>query len=167
MTLKIALACAAVAALPLTTEACAADAQVRPAKGGVCGSGLNSEQAANAAAVIRAADDMGMPERATVIAVATTLQESDLDSSTVGDNGLAIGIFQQHPHWGRNRTNPEVSARRFFSHLKQVKGWEDMPLTRAAQAVQNSAFPNAYAKHESRATRIVAKLASHACKEGR
>lgn len=167
MTLKIALAYAAVAALSLATDACAADAQARSSRGGVCGSGLNREQAVNAAAVIRAADDMGMPERAAVIAVATTLQESDLDSSTVGDGGLAIGIFQQHPHWGRNRTNPEVSARRFFAHLKQVKGWEEMSLTRAAQAVQRSAFPNAYAKHESRATRIVARLASRACKEAR
>jgi hypothetical protein len=32
--------------------------------------------------------------------------------------------------------------------LKQVRGWENMPITVAAQKVQRSAFPDAYAKHE-------------------
>ena len=32
--------------------------------------------------------------------------------------------------------------------LKQVRGWEDMAITVAAQKVQRSAFPDAYAKHE-------------------
>jgi hypothetical protein len=165
--LKTVLACAVVAALPLAADACTADAQVRPAKGGVCGSGLNREQAANAAAVIRVADDMGLPERATVIAIATTLQESDLNADEVGDGGQAIGVFQQHPHWGRNRTDPAASAKRFYSRLVQVSRWNTRPLTEAAQSVQKSAYPNAYAKHEARATRIVAKLTSPACKEGR
>ena len=32
--------------------------------------------------------------------------------------------------------------------LKQVRGWDNMPITVAAQKVQRSAFPDAYAKHE-------------------
>jgi hypothetical protein len=32
--------------------------------------------------------------------------------------------------------------------LQQVRGWESLPLTVAAQRVQRSAFPDAYAKHE-------------------
>ena len=32
--------------------------------------------------------------------------------------------------------------------LKQVRGWENMAITVAAQKVQRSAFPDAYAKHE-------------------
>lgn len=39
--------------------------------------------------------------------------------------------------------------------LAQIKGWESMSLTRAAQAVQRSAFPNAYAKWEPLATALV------------
>ena len=169
MTLKIAFACAALAALPMAAKACAADAQVRSPKGGVCGSGLDSEQAANAAAVIRVADEMGLPGRAAVIGVATTLQESDLRTYPPGDNdgGLAVGIFQQHPHWGPRRTNAGVSAKRFYNRLVKVTDWDTRPLTEAAQAVQGSAHPNAYAQHEDRAARIIAKLTSRSCKAAR
>jgi len=38
--------------------------------------------------------------------------------------------------------------------LKQVRGWENMAITVAAQKVQRSAFPDAYAKHE-RISRIL------------
>lgn len=40
--------------------------------------------------------------------------------------------------------------------LRQIKGWELMPVAAAAQAVQRSAFPTAYAKHEPLARAIVA-----------
>lgn len=43
--------------------------------------------------------------------------------------------------------------------LKQIKGWQAMPPTAAAQAVQRSAFPGAYAKHEPKARAIVAAYA--------
>lgn len=42
--------------------------------------------------------------------------------------------------------NPAYSATMFFSALRGVRGWESLPVTVAAQRVQRSAFPNAYAK---------------------
>ena len=50
---------------------------------------------------------------------------------------------------------PEYAAGKFYEHLLAVPGWQTMPLTEAAQRVQKSAYPNAYAKHEPRATAIV------------
>jgi hypothetical protein len=40
--------------------------------------------------------------------------------------------------------------------LKQIKGWEGMEVTRAAQAVQRSAYPTLYAQHEGLARSLVA-----------
>ncbi|MCF6467423.1 hypothetical protein FAF44_03210 [Nonomuraea sp. MG754425] len=164
MITKVTLVTLAIAALPMAaTSKCAPDANAaggNAVPGTSCRAGLTSSQAANAGAVLQMADSMGLPERAKVIAIATTLQESDLDETTVGDGGKAVGVFQQHPHWGRNRTDPAVSARRFYARLVKVPRWKSRPLTEAAQAVQRSAFPNAYAKHENRAMRIVAKLST-------
>jgi hypothetical protein len=171
MIAKLALATVVIAALPMATKGCAPDpgeANAGSAVGAVCTVdkktraklGLNTEQADNAAAVIGVAKDMGLPERAAVIAIATTLQESELLTNPPGDNdgGLAVGIFQQHPSWGRNRTDAAASARRFFSRLTKVSRWKTRPLTEAAQAVQHSGHPYAYADDEDRATRIVTKL---------
>jgi hypothetical protein len=41
-----------------------------------------------------------------------------------------------------------------------VAGWENLPLTQAAQAVQRSAFPDAYAKWENDAQQVVAAVGS-------
>ncbi|TMR90616.1 hypothetical protein [Nonomuraea basaltis] len=116
MIAKITLATVVIAALPMAAASrCEPGSQASAgAAGPVCeiskkarrDLGLTVEQAANAAAVIRVAADMGLPERAAVIGIATTLQESGLDQDAVGDGGLAVGVFQQHPHWGRNRTDP-------------------------------------------------------------
>ena len=42
--------------------------------------------------------------------------------------------------------------------LLDIPGWQSMSLTQAAQAVQISAFPNAYAKWEASATAWLAQL---------
>jgi hypothetical protein len=54
--------------------------------------------------------------------------------------------------------NPETSAHLFLQALTQVDGWENMPVTEAAQAVQVSAYPDAYAPHEGPATQVVHAL---------
>jgi murein DD-endopeptidase MepM/ murein hydrolase activator NlpD len=54
--------------------------------------------------------------------------------------------------------DPAYQARRFFDALMQVDGWQEMPLTRAAQAVQQSAFPDAYAAHQNEAIALVAAV---------
>ncbi|MEV1003380.1 hypothetical protein [Nonomuraea sp. NPDC050202] len=179
MIAKLTLATVAIVALPATASSCKA---VANAGGGavpfspLCGDpapkgklGLTDAQARNATTVIRVAIKRDLSRRAAVIGIATTLQESYLDNSVVGDNGTAFGIFQQRPvsGWGTvaTATDPEVAAGKFYSRLVKVKRWDTRPLTEAAQAVQRSAFPNAYAKHEAKAEWIVAKLAPRACKE--
>jgi cell wall-associated NlpC family hydrolase len=126
---------------------------------------LTSEQAANARIIIDTAKDLGLPHRAGVIALATALQESSLNNDTVGDHGQAFGLFQQHPEygWGTRAqvTNQRHAAQSFFSRLKKIKDWEVKPLTAVAQAIQRSAQPNAYAKHEARAEGLVTTLTGH------
>ena len=51
--------------------------------------------------------------------------------------------------------DPEYSAGAFLDALVQVPGWQNMRLTDAAQAVQVSAFPDHYQKHEPLAKAIV------------
>lgn len=166
MFVKLAFAAAVVAA-PMAAQSCEASTAMATAKvktSKSCRAGLSSAQASSARAVIKVGDQMRLPQRAKVIAIATTLQESNLNRYAVGDGGRAVGLFQQHPHWGGSRTDPAVSARRFYSRLVKVSRWQSRPLTEAAQAVQRSAHPTAYARHEGRAARIVATLSSARCK---
>ncbi|MFF4807886.1 hypothetical protein ACFY03_06680 [Micromonospora chersina] len=124
---------------------------------------LNGEQLANAKAIIAATKKAGLPERAAVISIATSLQESKLENlGHLGDanDHDSLGLFQQRPSsgWGTPEqiTDPEYSTLAFLKGLKQVDGWQDMPLTEAAQTVQVSAYPDAYAQWEQQAADIVA-----------
>ncbi|MGW4958214.1 C40 family peptidase [Nonomuraea sp. NPDC004186] len=123
---------------------------------------LTPHQAANARIIVKTANELGLPRRAAVIGIATALQESSLDNSTVGDHGRAFGIFQQHLEhgWGTRAqvSTPRHATRTFFDRLAKIKNWPAKPLTAVAQAIQRSAFPNAYAKHEARAERLVTGL---------
>ncbi|WNM39578.1 hypothetical protein RMN56_31505 [Micromonospora halotolerans] len=123
---------------------------------------LNDEQIANAKAIIAATKKAGLPERAAVISIATSLQESKLENlGHLGDanDHDSLGLFQQRPSsgWGTPEqiTNPEYATLAFEKGLKQVDGWDTMPLTEAAQTVQVSAYPDAYAQWEQQATDIV------------
>ncbi|WP_428967107.1 hypothetical protein [Micromonospora fluostatini] len=125
---------------------------------------LNDEQVANTKAIIAATKKAGMDERAAVVAIATALQESKLENlGHLGDRNDhdSQGLFQQRPSsgWGtvEQITDPEYSTLAFLKGLKQVDGWEDMPLTVAAQTVQVSAFPNHYAQWEKQAADLVAE----------
>ncbi|RZU75743.1 hypothetical protein EV384_4303 [Micromonospora kangleipakensis] len=124
---------------------------------------LNDEQTGNAKAIIAATKKAGLPERAAVISIATSLQESKLENlGHLGDRNDhdSLGLFQQRPSsgWGTPEqiTDPEYSTTAFLKGLKQVDGWQDMPLTEAAQTVQVSAYPDAYAQWEKQAAHIVA-----------
>ncbi|MEU2633203.1 hypothetical protein ABZ591_00915 [Micromonospora fulviviridis] len=125
---------------------------------------LNDEQTANAKAIIAATKKAGLPERAAVISIATSLQESKLENlGHLGDRNDhdSLGLFQQRPSsgWGTPEqiTDPEYSTLAFEKGLKQADGWQDMPLTEAAQTVQVSAYPDAYAQWEQQAADIVAQ----------
>ncbi|MGV9767473.1 hypothetical protein [Micromonospora tulbaghiae] len=138
--------------------------------------GLDQRQMDNAKAIVDVGREMKMPRRALVVAVATAMQESNLYNlaSDVlpesfdhphqgsGSDHDSVGLFQQRPSsgWGTvaQLMRPAYAARAFYAALREVPGWEDMSVTAAAQAVQVSAYPDAYARHEKRATTVVAAL---------
>ncbi|MFI1395186.1 hypothetical protein [Streptomyces sp. NPDC020681] len=126
---------------------------------------LSAEQAANAATISAVGTTRGMPERAVTIALATALQESGLRNLDHGDRD-SLGLFQQRPSkgWGTTRQilDPVYSAGKFYEHLAEVPGYSRLPLTVAAQKVQRSGFPQAYAKHEPDATLLAAALTGRA-----
>lgn len=103
----------------------------------------------------------GIPERGRIIAVATAFQESSLRNREDGDRD-SVGLFQQRPSqgWGTQEEilDPVYAAGQFYDALLQVDDWPDLPLTEAAQAVQQSAYPDAYAKWEPQATTLVRSL---------
>lgn len=107
----------------------------------------------------------GEPERARVIAIATAMQESSLRNIDYGDRD-SLGLFQQRPSqgWGDEAEilDPVYSAGAFYDALSAVPSWQQMSLTEAAQAVQRSAFPDAYATWESDARILVGGLSGAA-----
>ncbi|WP_314101244.1 LysM peptidoglycan-binding domain-containing protein [uncultured Frigoribacterium sp.] len=124
---------------------------------------LTAEQQQSARVIIRVGRELGVGDQAIVIALAAAAQESSLKNIHHGDRD-SLGLFQQRPStgWGTpaqltdaahatrlffgGRTNPNVGKTR---GLLDVRGWSSMSLTDAAQAVQLSAHPTAYAKWEA------------------
>ncbi|MFE5756460.1 heavy metal transporter [Streptomyces massasporeus] len=119
------------------------------------------EQGVNAATITAVGTARGLPERAVTIALATALQESALRNIKHGDRD-SLGLFQQRPSqgWGTPKEimDPTYSAGEFYDHLVKVPGYTRLPLTVAAQRVQRSGFPQAYAKHEPDAALLAAAL---------
>lgn len=165
-------AAAAPAAPAAAVQAAATTAPAQTAPAPVAG--LDQTQMNNAKKIVDTAKSMGLPERAQTIAIATAMQESNLhnlastklpESYEYTDEGEgsdhdSVGLFQQRQNWGQTKElmTPETSTRKFLDALVQVPGWEKLPVTVAAQKVQVSAYPDAYAKHEDRATQIVDTL---------
>ncbi len=122
----------------------------------------------NGKAVIAAGLQMRIPEKGIVVALATALQESGLRNLAnpnvpaslaiphegVGHDHLSVGIMQQQPWWGslRDLMTPGVAAQKFYTALLKIGGWQNMAPTVAAQSVQRSAFPDAYADDVAAAT---------------
>ena len=124
---------------------------------------LTAEQQQNARVIIAVGRELGVGDQAIVVALAAAAQESSLRNIHHGDRD-SLGLFQQRPStgWGTpaqltdaahatrlffgGRTNPNVGNTR---GLLDIRGWSSMSLTDAAQAVQLSAHPTAYAKWEA------------------
>ncbi|GGJ89966.1 hypothetical protein GCM10010123_19720 [Pilimelia anulata] len=128
--------------------------------GGV--SGFDGEQTGHAATIVAVGARLKVPPRGWVVAVATAMQESGLRNLPGGDRD-SVGLFQQRPSqgWGTiaQLRDPAYATTKFYQRLLTMPGWEAMPVTVAAQAVQRSAYPDAYAKHEPAATALVAAVA--------
>ncbi|QWF85181.1 hypothetical protein [Amycolatopsis sp. CA-230715] len=104
---------------------------------------------------------LGMPEHAATIALATALQESGLRNLPGGDRD-SLGLFQQRPSqgWGTpdQIKDPVYAATAFYKRLAALPGWADLPVTVAAQEVQRSGAPDAYAQWEPTARAAAAAL---------
>lgn len=126
---------------------------------------LNPTQQANARLIIQVGRDLGVPDYGIVIALAAAMQESSMRNLDYGDRD-SLGLFQQRPStgWGTPAQimDPVRSTKAFFGGsqnpnpgktrgLLDIAGWQSMTVTRAAQAVQISAYPDAYAKWETSA----------------
>jgi hypothetical protein len=128
---------------------------------------LATDQAANAALITAISVQRGLPPRAATIAVATAMQESKLRNIGHGDEvgPDSRGLFQQRPSqgWGTEAQvmDPVYATNAFYDHLVKVPGYETMAITEAAQAVQHSAFPEAYAQQEPMGRAYASALTGH------
>ena len=159
--MAVALAAEASGALAPTATSPMTACGSAPVKAGLSAGGLpalDASQIGNAQIIYNVAEDLQLPARAPVIAIATALQESRLRNLT-GGTADSLGLFQQRPSqgWGSpaDILNPVYAASAFYARLVQVAGWQTLPLTVAAQDVQHSGFPGAYAQWESLADALV------------
>lgn len=115
---------------------------------------LTPTQAQNAATIAGVGIRLGMPDHAVTVALATALQESKLRNLTGGDRDSA-GLFQQRPSqgWGTYEevTDPIYASTAFYTRLREQRNWADLTVTQAAQLVQRSGAPEAYAQWEPQA----------------
>lgn len=122
---------------------------------------LAPDQADNAALFAAVATHRGLPARAVTIAIATGIQESKLRNIDYGDRD-SLGLFQQRPSqgWGTadQVMDPVYATNAFYDVLVTIAGYEDLPVTDAAQRVQRSAFPDAYGDHEGEARAFASAL---------
>ncbi|HEX6578565.1 MAG TPA: hypothetical protein VF082_09355 [Jiangellaceae bacterium] len=125
---------------------------------------LSPEQAAHAATIAAVAEERGLPARAVTIALATAYQESDLYNLDHGDRD-SLGLFQQRPSqgWGTPAQiqNPVYAVGRFYDALVQIPDYRALDITVAAQQVQRSAYPDAYADHEADARVLASALSGN------
>jgi hypothetical protein len=112
---------------------------------------LSGEQADNAATIAAVGIRLGMPDHAVTVALAAALQESGLHNLPDGDRDSA-GLFQQRPSqgWGTRTQilDPIYAATAFYQELRTQPEWAQLSVADAAQLVQRSAAPSAYAQWE-------------------
>lgn len=144
--------------------------------------GFAGSQLQHAQAIVAAGIELGAPQRAQVIAVATAMQESqlrmyanagvpeslELPHERVGSDHDSVGLFQQRAGWGSVavRMDAKASAKLFYERLLALPNWLSMPLAAAAQAVQISAFPDAYRRWEDAANQVVGAASGITCNPG-
>ncbi len=125
---------------------------------------MSTEQAENASIIAAVAERRGLPARAISIAIATAYQESKLRNLDSGDRD-SVGLFQQRPSqgWGtvKQIRNPYYATNAFYDALVKVDGYQYMEITKAAQEVQRSAFPDAYAAHERDGRTIASAMSGY------
>ena len=147
-------------------------ATTTPAGTGTTVTLLAGAQEANAKTIITVGRSLGVSDYGIVIALAAAMQESTMRNIDYGDRD-SVGLFQQRPSagWGTvaQLTTPTYAAQLFYGGpsnpnkgktrgLLDISGWKNMTVTQAAQKVQVSAHPDAYAKWETSARFWLADL---------
>jgi hypothetical protein len=133
-----------------------------------CGASVNGhtvsitpEQARNAGIITGVSIKRGLKPRAASIALATVYQESNMRNLDYGHSD-SIGLFQQRPSqgWGtiEEIMDPWYSSKAFYKALVRVKDWDSSDINDVAQAVQRSAYPEAYRKHVDNARALASAL---------
>ncbi|WP_329439367.1 C40 family peptidase [Streptomyces canus] len=129
----------------------------------VKGLDLPAEQVPNAQTIVAAGLSLYVPKKGQIIALTTAMQESRLRNLNYGDRD-SLGLFQQRPSqgWGSAQQirDPVYASEQFYKHLLKVDGWQQMTVTQAAQAVQKSGLPDAYAQWENLATALQDAIAN-------
>ena len=139
---------------PMRSEYCVAEVGQTRAQ-------IDIEQARWTTLMAAISQRRGLPPRATTIAIATAFQESKIHNLDYGDRDSG-GLFQQRPSqgWGTREQvrDPQHAIGRFYDALVKIKGYTNMSITEAAQRVQRSAYPGAYAQHEDYARALASSL---------
>jgi hypothetical protein len=122
----------------------------------------DTDQLTIATTIIKVGNSKGVGSWGQTIALAVAMQESGLRNLPylgTGNDHDSIGVFQQRPSqgWGTpdQLADPAYQAGKFYDKLITVPGWQTMPLTKAAQMVQASAYPKAYEKWTGDAVRLI------------
>jgi hypothetical protein len=124
---------------------------VRPNMNGVrLGSAISAYNVSCARAIVAAVHGENLDKRAATIAITTAITESSLNNYDGGDLD-SIGLFQQRPSagWGSisQLENPTYATDAFLNAMKSKypnNSWESGDIGAICQAVQVSAFPDAY-----------------------
>jgi len=126
---------------------------------------LEPEQMASAATIAAVGIRRSLPTQAIVVALATASQESKLRNLSGGDRD-SVGLFQQRPSqgWGTpdQLMDPHYATNKFYDALLKVRGWQNLPIEKAAQAVQKSADGSLYARWDDRSRILAAALTGEA-----
>jgi hypothetical protein len=122
---------------------------------------LDLDQAHYTSIVVGLSVRRGLAPRAGSIAMATVYQETGIRNLDYGDRD-SVGLFQQRPSqgWGSEKQlmDPYYATTKFYNALVRVRDWEKRDITKVAQAVQRSAYPDAYRDHEPDARVLASAL---------
>jgi hypothetical protein len=122
---------------------------------------FDPEQTGNAALIAAIAMKRNMPPRAATIALTTAFQESKIRNLRYGDRD-SLGLFQQRPSmgWGTAQQilDPVYATNRFYDALAKYQDYVHADITKIAQRVQKSGYPEAYREHEGQGRVLASTL---------
>jgi hypothetical protein len=124
---------------------------------------LDNEQAAVASTMVGVVIRRGLPERAAVLSIAASLQETKLRNLDAGSGDRdSVGVLQQRPSqgWGTASQLADIhyATGKFLDAVIKVPNWEMDSVATVVQKVQISADGAEYAKHERQSQTITDAL---------